>query len=176
MRPVKQESPAFMRGECQEWRGEMSDPLDLFGEDRKPESGGSGFFPSLLLIAALVFVGWQAFQRFGGEFDRDGDREDRREQRDAVAGKTLVFIHERNPQAIEHDLLLREVPNWTADKGLQFRAFDQDVPDSPVPQLIEWAKVRGVSPPMVVLTDRNDKPARAISWPEGVSGLGELLK
>lgn len=95
----------------------------------------------------------------------------------AAKGKTLIFIHERNPQSIEHDLLLREMPKYCADHKLQFRALDDDLTEPVVENLVEFAKSKGIeNQPFVVLTDADDRPWRVVKWPAQIAGLQELFK
>lgn len=148
-------------------------------------SGGIGWMIVGVLLGFALLIGWQ---RFGGEWS-DGDRErDQQEERDdrgdrgddkppAVKGKTLVFVHERDPQPIEHDLLLRQMDEYVKQRGLDgYRALDDDMTDDQTQTTIAFAKSKGIDPPFVVLTDQNDRPARAIKWPANVDGLAELFK
>jgi hypothetical protein len=93
-----------------------------------------------------------------------------------IKGKTLIFIHERNPQPIEHDLLLREMPAFCAAHDMQFRVLDDDLEDEPVPTLKAFAKLKGIDPPFVVMTDQEDRPAKVMKWPTEKNGLEELFK
>lgn len=163
------------------------DPLGLFPESRSPAppapaSGLSWAVVGVLLGIALLL----GYQRFGGDFshgDDGGGKGDQQGQKDdqghkKFSAQTIIFVHERNPQSIEHDLLLREMPSWCAANNIPggFRALDDDVSDPPVPQLIQFAQTRGVNPPFVVATDSAGKPQRVISWPGSVDGLKELWR
>lgn len=131
----------------------------------------------LVLLLVLIFAAWQKFGPTPGPNPPPKpDDQEQVEPQPKIVGKTLIFIHERDPQPIEHDLLLREMPDYTAGKKLQFRAFDDDTTDEPVPKVVAFAKSKGIDPPCVVLTDANDKPARAIKWPSSKEGLGDLFK
>jgi hypothetical protein len=149
------------------------DPLGLFGgkQQQAPQQGGR--WQPLVFFALVCFIGYRAISAgwldFGGETDK-------RIKPISVAGKTLVFLHERDPQPIEHDLLLRELPAWCSDRKLQFRAFDDDIPDEPIPSLLAWALTKGVSPPLVILTDKDNRPAKVASWPESLQALEAFVK
>jgi hypothetical protein len=172
------------------------DPLGLFTSDdlltnrpigTNPQPGGGSDFSTLIigmLIAFALMLGYQRIQQ-----DRDGDRQHQEQIDDSKddqkqsddkqsksAGKTLVFIHERNPQSIEHDLLLREMPKFCEANKLQFRAYDDDMPDDPIPGLIAYAKTQGVDPPFVVLTGTDDKPKKASKWPSDIDQLKKFIK
>jgi hypothetical protein len=108
--------------------------------------------------------------------DGKGDQKQSDDKQSKSAGKTLVFIHERNPQSIEHDLLLREMPKFCEANKLQFRAYDDDMPDDPIPGLIAYAKTQGVDPPFVVLTGTDDKPKKASKWPSDIDQLKKFIK
>jgi hypothetical protein len=149
------------------------DPLGLFGGSKPQQQQPQSKLQVLVVVALVGFILYRAFAAgwldFGGETDK-------RIKPISVAGKTLVFLHERDPQPIEHDLLLRELPAWCTDKKLQFRAFDDDVPDEPIPSLIAWALAKGVSPPLVILTDKDNRPAKVASWPESLQTLEAFVK
>lgn len=168
-----------------------ADPFGIF--DRQPptviiqQQPPARDWLSVVLVIALAsfltFVYWQRFDHQRGDDKQDDQQDQRDDKRDdkkdpdpapRIVGKTLIFIHERNPQPIEHDLLLREMPAYTAKNGLQFRALDDDMTDEPVPTLLAFAKLKGIDPPCVILTDKNDKPARVIAWPSDVAGLEKL--
>ncbi len=129
-----------------------------------------------MLIGAAVLLAYQRFAPDGIPYDREGDRDERVEP--ATEGKTLIFVHERNPQPIEHDLLLREMKSFCESNGLPggFRALDDDLTDAPVPQLIQYAQTRGVVAPFVVLTDKSDKPVKAASWPANLDELKAFIR
>lgn len=170
-----------------------SDPLGLFPErqatQKSAASGGGGggvgwLVVGLLLGVALLF-GYQRFVIPGGDQDDRRDQQDeRRDKKDekekdatpAVKGKTLVFIHERNPQPIEHDMLLRQMDDYVKSRGLQYRALDDDMRDEQTVAAIAFGKSKGIDPPLVVLTDMDDKPVRVIKWPATIDGLGEIFK
>jgi hypothetical protein len=155
-----------------------NDPLGLFDDEQPVAIEASPASPKTpfsiwLLGAALAGIcalslGQLAIDRglFGGS-QKDGGSD----VRPAVAVKTLIFLHERNPQPIEHDLLLREMPTFCADRNIQFRVLDDDVTDEPVPSLLSWAKSKGVLPPLVIATDGSDKPAKAMAWPSSIEKL-----
>jgi hypothetical protein len=172
----------------------MNDPLDLFGGgsggkslQSQPKQPSALSLNSIISIALLGLVVFLAYQRFAPDFFGDRKRqkdEQKDEKRDEkkdekqdivpkIEGKTLIFIHERDPQPIEHDLLLREMPAYTAKNGLQFRALDDDMPEAE--PLLAFAKLKGIDPPCVIMTGKDDKPASVIPWPKDVSGL-EALK
>jgi hypothetical protein len=168
-----------------------NDPLGLFsGDYQSPQPpadrGTKSDFSTLvigMLIAFALMLGYQRIQQ-----DRGGDRQHQEQIDDGKgdqkqddkqsksAGKTLVFIHERNPQPIEHDLLLREMPGFCKTNKLQFRAFDDDMPDDPIPGLIAYAKTQGIDPPFVVLTGADDKPMKASKWPTDIDQLKKFVK
>lgn len=125
-----------------------------------------------IALVAILAIGWQ----YRGTFSGGGDGDDPRPGPVVVEGSTLVFLHERNPQPIEHDELLRELPAWCADRKMQFRAFDDDISDEPIPKLITWALTKGVSPPMVILTDRENRPVKVASWPDSLEALEDFVK
>jgi hypothetical protein len=147
-------------------------------EPRNP-GGAVGWVVVILLAAILAFL---AFDRFGdGRKTSPDDGKNDQEQVEpkpnpSVVGKTLIFVHERNPQPIEHDLLLREMPKFCADRKLQFRALDDDDTTEPVPSIVTWAKSKGVESPFAMLTDANDKPLKVIPWPADLSKLETILK
>jgi hypothetical protein len=166
-----------------------SDPIgDLFREptqrpvNQEPASK-SGLVGNLIVVALVVVLLFVVVKRYGVGPTPEPVPDDRQEKVEPqpqpapkVDGKTLVFVHERNPQPIEHDLLLREMPAFCADRKLQFRALDDDLPDDPVPKLLDFAKSKGVESPFVVLTNQADEPVRVIKWPADLAGLEELLK
>jgi hypothetical protein len=129
-----------------------------------------------VLLGAAALLAFQRFAPDGIPYDREGDQQEQVEP--ATDGNTLIFVHERNPQPIEHDLLLREMPAFCEANGLSggFRALDDDLTDPPVPQLIQFAQTRGVVPPFVVLTDKSDKPVKAASWPTDLEALKGFIR
>lgn len=162
---------------------------ELFPEDSPKAIGvpygyqmakGGNPLGSIVVIALVCVLAFLLWNKFGDQGSRpDPVPDDKKEQVEPapkVAGKTLVFIHERNPQPIEHDLLLREMPKFCADRKLEWRALDDDLTDHPVPKCVEFAKSKGIDSPFVILTDADDKPAKVIKWPSGVEGLQELFK
>lgn len=149
--------------------------------DPSPSSGVGGWVLAGLLAVVLIALTWQKFTPQPGPTPPDDQKREQVEPKPPtpqpkISGKTLIFIHERNPQSIEHDLLLREMPKYTSDNKLQFRAFDDDDTTEPIPAIIAWAKSKGIDPPFVVVTDQNDKPAKVIAWPSDIAGLGALTK
>ena len=179
-----------------------NDPLGLFSGDyqapQPPEpvkaADGTRSVPATfevstliigMLIAFALMLGYQRIQQDRSDGDRQhkeqiddgkGDQKQSDDKQSKSAGKTLVFIHERNPQSIEHDLLLREMPKFCEANKLQFRAYDDDMPDDPIPGLIAYAKTQGVDPPFVVLTGTDDKPKKASKWPSDIDQLKKFIK
>jgi len=158
---------------------------DLFGKPTPapaPQPGPrnpSGVGGWLIVAVLAVVLGWVYFNQ--GEDPKPDPKPDDQEQVEPspapkIQGKTLVFVHERNPQPIEHDLLLREMPKFCGDRKLQFRALDDDLTEEPMPALKAFASSKNIDPPFVILTDGNDKPSRVIKWPTDIAGLGELFK
>jgi len=157
---------------------------------QSPSSGGGvGWLIVGLLLGIALLIGYQRFAVPDGGGDREQDKQDQRkddgkkqedkkqeDKKPAFKGKTLVFVHERNPQPIEHDLLLRQMDAYTSERGVSYRALDDDMKDEQTVAAVAFAKSKGIDPPFVVLTDLDDKPARAIRWPASVDGLGELFK
>lgn len=149
------------------------DPLGLLGEEAAPQStspksagSASGWLVAVLVVIAVLMAGNYLQER--NFFRQDDQQHEQKQQK--TAAKTLVFVHERNPSPIEHDLMLRRVE----DAGWPYRSLDDDITDEPVPQLIAYAQTRGISPPFVVATDSADKPMRAIAWPSDFSQLEEF--
>jgi hypothetical protein len=142
-------------------------------------SSGNGFnwILTLLLAGLLAFLVWN---KFADKISPNPIPDDGRGQVEPVPkgiGKTLIFVHERNPQSIEHDLLLREMPKFCGDRKLQFRALDDDLTEPVVQSLVAFAASKGINgEAFVVLTDQGDKPYRVIKWPSDVAGLKELFK
>jgi hypothetical protein len=68
------------------------------------------------------------------------------------------------------------LPAFCGDRKLQFRSLDDDISDAPVPDLLAWAKTKGVSPPLVIATDEQDRPAKVTSWPESIEKLEAWLR
>lgn len=156
----------------------MSDPFGIHApSQRTAPAPASGGFPQLLLgimVGAAILLLAQRGCDF--DFGFDGERDDQ-QQTQPVDGKTLIFLHERNPQSIEHDMLLREMKDFCASVGLDgFRALDDDLTDAPVPQLIQWAQTKGVSPPLVILTNEDDQPFKAASFPSTLDDLKAFVK
>lgn len=160
---------------------------DLLGKSEPPApasqpgprnpSGVGGWLVVLVLAGVLAFVAWDRNDRAPNpKPDNQEQVEPAPQPSPKVVGKTLVFVHERNPQPIEHDLLLREMPKFCGDRKLQFRDLDDDLSEEVVKKLIEFARSKGVESPFVVLTDSNDKPWRVIKWPNDIAGLGGLFK
>lgn len=147
-------------------------------ESPRGDSGWSKAIAGILVgVAALL-----AFQKYAPDFgnpfdDRDRDQQEEREKEPRPAGKTLIFLHERNPQSIEHSLLLREMAEFCKTNGLEggFRALDDDDQSEPVPQIIAYAKSQGVSPPCVVLANKDDQGIRAIPW-TNLEGLKAFIQ
>lgn len=168
------------------------DPLDQIAHSPAPPAvasvaatvplsngGGWQWVVVGLLLGIVLVLGYQRYQRDG--FDHnwgDQDRQEEREDGKKLTGKTLIFIHEREGQPIEHDLLLREMPQFCVSHNLTggFRVLDDDITEFPVPQLLEHAKAKGIESPFVALTDASDKTVRVIAWPQDKSGLEKLVK
>lgn len=148
------------------------------------DGGGAGWLIVGILLGVALLVGWQRFggDGDGGKRDRDqqeqrDDRKEDREQQAKVEGKTLVFVHERDPQSIEHDLLLRQMDGYVKQRGLDgYRALDDDLQDEQTRAAIAFAKSKGIDSPFVLLTDKQNRPASVIKWPAGTDGLDELFK
>jgi len=162
---------------------------DLFDKQSSPPpaplppvaSEPSRLWNTLALIALVITLAVLVWQRNRPDDTPPEPKPDDQEQVDPqpqpkIKGKTLVFIHERNPQAIEHDLLLREMPAFCAAHQMQFRVLDDDLDDEPVPTLKAFAKLKGIDPPFVVMTDQDDRPAKVMKWPTEKNGLEELFK
>lgn len=155
-----------------------SDPLDLLdrpaSQPTKATGGGLGWLIVGLLLGIACITLYQRYQIDGGK----ADDQEHVEPAPIAKAKTLVFIHERNPQPIEHDLLLREMPSFCEANGLQFRALDDDTTDAPVPQMLEYASAAGIAPPFIVATDKDDKPARIMAWKleTDLTALKEFLR
>lgn len=160
-------------------------PFGLVDNTPQPveSSGGDSGWTKMIagiLVGVAVLL---AFQKFAPDFDvnpfdgRDGDQQEEREKEPRAAGKTLIFLHERNPQSIEHSLLLREMAEFCKANGLEggFRALDDDDQSEPVPKAIAYAKSQGVSPPCVVLADQDDHGIRAIPW-TNLEGLKAFIQ
>jgi hypothetical protein len=164
----------------------MNDPFGIYkNEQPRVSSGGggsgAGWLIVGLLLGLLLVLGYQRLVPPDGGGDRKQDRQDQKEEKrdqPAIAGKTLIFVHERNPQSIEHDLLLRQMPDYTKERSLAggFRALDQDMQDEQTKAAIAFAKSKSIDPPFVLMTDQNDVPVRVIRWPDSIGGLGELFK
>jgi hypothetical protein len=153
-----------------------NDPLGLFGGESKQAAPQQPKPEKLQYLVYAALIGFIVFRAFSAGWFDFGDRTQPGPQPITVAGKTLVFLHERDPQPIEHSLLLREMPDWCSAKKLQFRAFDDDIPDEPISSLLSWALTKGVTPPLVVLTDKDDKPAKVMSWPESLEKLEAFIR
>jgi hypothetical protein len=160
------------------------DPLGLFDDERprviesdpaSPQTPVSAWLVVAGLVVAAV-LSWKLAIDKSLWGDGSRRKDDQGEVQPALAAKTLIFIHERNPQPIEHDLLLRELPAFCGDSKLQFRSLDDDISDAPVPDLLAWAKTKGVSPPLVIVTDEQDRPAKVTSWPESIEKLEAWLR
>jgi hypothetical protein len=178
-----------------------NDPLGLFSGDYQapqppdPAKAADGTrsatattdWSGIVVGILITIAGILLYNRLEGD-SSNGDRQHREQIDDGKgdqkqddkqsksAGKTLVFIHERNPQPTEHDLLLREMPGFCKTNKLQFRAFDDDMPDDPIPGLIAYAKTQGIDPPFVVLTGADDKPIRASKWPSDIDQLKKFVR
>ena len=160
----------------------MKDPLGIFEDisaDTPPKSSFrlGGVLVIVLLVAAF-FLGMLVSPNGG---DRKQDRQDQQEQRDEqTAGDlmTLIFIHERNPQAIEHSLLLRDMQVFCDQNGLEggFRALDDDLTEPVVASLITYAQTKGVTSPFVVATDSRDKPVKVAPWPATLDELKDFIR
>jgi len=154
---------------------------DLFASPapKQPEKSNlSGVFNLIAVVALAVVLVFLLVRRNDVQPTPvpDDQKQEQKDAQPAVKGKTLIFIHEKNPQSIEHDLLLREMDKWTNDRKLQYRSLDDDLPDDPVPDCLAFAKTKGIDSPFVILTDQSDKPVRVIKWPVDLAGLEELLK
>lgn len=147
-----------------------------------PVPSGSNPLSTLALVALVVVFGVLAFNRFSPgpgpkPDDQQGEKqEDKKQVEPSVIGKTLIFVHERNPQPIEHDLLIRDVEKWIVGRKLSHRVLDVDTPDDPVPKLVAFAKSKGIESPFVVLTNQSDEPVKVIKWPADMSGIEEFVK
>ena len=156
-----------------------SDPYGLFPQQQRQQAAQPNSWSNLLLGIVIGVLGVFAFERFqdgGGfdQFDRDEQRDERQDDRQGVDADALIFLHEMNPQPIEHDLLMREMHDFTGKRNMQFRSLDDDLTDAPVPNLLTYAQTKGVMPPCVIITDKSKKPVAAYSWPEG--DVSEQLK
>lgn len=149
---------------------------------RHVETEPSRLWNTIALIALVATLAVLVWQRNRPDDARPQPQPDDQQQVEPqpqpprIKGKTLVFIHERNPQSIEHDLLLREMPAFCAAHNMQFRVLDDDLDDEPVPTLKAFAKLKGIDPPFVVMTDQDDQPARVMKWPTEKNGLEVLFK
>lgn len=157
------------------------------------DGGGLSWLIVGILLGVVLLIGYQRYvQPDDGDGRGDRDRQDQRDDDDkredkkqddkkdqqaSVKLKTLVFVHERDPQAIEHDLLLRQMDEWCRSRGIDgYRALDDDMQDDQVKAAKAFAESKGVSSPFVLGTDASNKPVRVIKWPASIEGLEELLK
>jgi hypothetical protein len=173
------------------FREPTQQPAPVLQPDFRPEQSStpiSGLVGNVIVVVLMVALLFLVISKYGVGPTPQPVPDDKKEQVEPqpkppepqpapkVEGKTLVFVHERNPQPIEHDLMLREMPKFCSDRKLQYRALDDDLPDDPVPKLLEFAKSKGVESPFVVLTNQSDEPVRVIKWPADLAGLEELFK
>lgn len=165
-----------------------NDPLGLFPEHRnvfvQASATGQNFGGSPppgsqltniivgVLIGVALLLGWQRFQQ-GGSVQPDGQRQEQRQSKSD--SKTIVFIHELNPQSIDRSLLLREMHDFVAARKMQFRSFDDDLTDEPVPALIAYARTKGIDPPFMVLTDQADHPIKAARFPTTLDEVAKFV-
>lgn len=158
-----------------------SDPLGLLGnEEARLETsarttGNGGLILGLVLGALALF----AYQRLAPDFetipwDRDGQKDEKvQEDKDL-----LIFIHERKDAPIYQDLVIRELtPEYQKKLGVNgFRSLDDDLENSPVPELIQYAQTKGVSPPFVILTNTDSRPIKVANFPKDKQELEEFVK
>ncbi len=137
----------------------------------QPPSQFTNIIVGVLIGIALV-MGWQ---RFGNQLSPLPDDQRQEQHQSKVDAKTIVFIHERNPQSIDHSMLLRGMHDFAADRKLQFRALDDDLTDEPVPAVIAFAKSKGIDPPLMVLTDSSDKPIKAAKFPATLDEVAKFV-
>lgn len=155
-----------------------SDPLGLLGieEARRTKTTNSG---NLLLGILLGVVALFTYQRFAPDFDSiPWDREDQKDEQVQQDKDLLIFIHERKDAPIYQDLVLRELtPEYQKKLGVNgFRSLDDDLENSPVPELIQYAQTKGVSPPFVILTNTDDRPIKVASFPKDKQELEDFVK
>lgn len=156
------------------------DPLGLFPEPTTAQaapvsdarSGGWRQFVVGLLIGVFAFWAYNNRADFGRWFDRgDGDRQ---EEGEVVTDGAIIFLHERMPPTPEHVELLRQMPEWKAKTGIAWEAFDDDLPE--FDWVLQWAKAKGVEPPMAVYADKDKKPVRVIPFPASIDELNQLIR
>ncbi len=159
----------------------MKDPLGLFPDEpvapvaapKPAQNRWASLVVGLLVGVAVVLM----YQRYSPDWIQpDGDDSEQVEPN--KAGNAIVFVHELNPKPIEHVMLLRELPGFCKANGLEggFLSLDDDLLDKPVPGLIQFAQTRGVSPPFVVLVDKNNKYIKAANFPSDLDDLKAFIK
>ena len=138
------------------------------------QSGGFQWAVVGLLVGVMAVLAWQRYGD-GFEFGFRGDQQ--QEQKQDTKAKGVVFIHERNPLSIEHDLVLREMPKWCEQHGLAsgFRSYDDDMTDAPVVKLKDYAASKGVSPPFVALIDLSGNPTKVVPFVD-MSSVEKVIK
>lgn len=156
----------------------MKDPYGLFNEPApapippaRPDSTSSPLSQVAVgvIIAIACLMLWQKYQGS----DEQKKEEQHHEQR--LSGEERIYlIHEKKPQSPEHTLLLREMPAWAEQHKLRWVSLDDDLTDPPVPELIAFAKEKGVLPPFALLAGK--KPIKVIPWPNDLGALDKLIK
>ncbi len=160
-----------------------NDPLGLFpektaaGTQGSPKStgGGAGWAIVGILLGVALLMAWQSF---GGDFSHGGDG-DRQEDVRPVSDKTgyLIFVHERQTLSIdEANMLDIAAEVCAANPGLEWRSVDDDLSDPSVAKLIDFAKSKGVSPPLVIHRAKTGELLRAATFPKSKAELEKVLK
>lgn len=158
---------------------------DLTALPRNPRKGSDGF--GWILVGILVGVaGLLAIQRFQSS-DSDRDRDDHYEERENndsddkrsdgklnIDGGTILFLREKKPPKIEHTRVIDEMLDFTDNRSFGYRDFDDDLPE--FHEDIQWAKSKGVEPPLAIFRNADGENVAVIPFPQDVGVLGELFK
>lgn len=141
----------------------------------KSSNDGMGWIVVGVLLGIALLAGWQ---RLGWDFSFGGDRDGGGDVR-PVTDKTgyLIFVHERQTLSVDEANMLDVAAEvCAANPGLEFRSVDDDLTDPAVVKLIDFAKSKGVSPPLVVHKAKSGNLLRAAAFPKSKAELEKVLK
>jgi len=163
------------------------DPLDAIAAQQRGSNVASVVqsLTTLILGLALAFVVLRVMDSSGGDGgqrddDRYEDRDDRDRDRDRdsqtfdFTGRTILFISEKKDGPLEHDLLVRQMPEFCKDNSCDFRWYDDD--EEAFAEVIAWAKEQSVAPPFILVTDDRLDPDKVVPWPDNDNPTTDMLK
>lgn len=132
----------------------------------------------LVLVLVLIFAAWQKFGPGPAPGPGPGPNP-KPPDGEVVTVKDgyLLFVHERKPLSVAHADMLDVVNEYCiAHPGLEYRSVDDDLAVPEVKKIVDFAKTKGVDPPLVVYRTKAGEDKKAAKFPETKVQFEAFLK